>query len=304
MNYVVFDLEWNQPLSYKSTIRSPLWLKGEIIEIGAVKLNNKFNVVDTFKIMVTPKYYTKMKRNVSKITKIRTSDLQYGFPFEKALDYFRRWCGEKFVFLTWGYDDVPMLRDNLMLHNLSAEWIPKSYNIQPIFDNQITKENRQCSLFYAMEKLEEYQFEAHDALNDARSAARICMHLNMYEGFNSYASIKNKSKPTDDDYKHKKLYVSRIEAKSDFQTKKLVCPFCGEQVICDKWLSYKTDRVIAMTACTCGEEYFVRLKICRTENNMFYVNRKIYALDDKLRAYYDERLTKYTERNKRKKRSV
>ena len=88
MNYIVLDLEWNQPIYKKSTIKNPVLLKGEIIQIGAVKLNSKFNVIDTFTIMVAPKYYTIMKKNVSKITKIRTRDLQLGFPFEKALDYF------------------------------------------------------------------------------------------------------------------------------------------------------------------------------------------------------------------------
>lgn len=57
MNYIVLELEWNQPYSMKSMIRSPVYLQGEIIQISAVKLDEQFNLLDTFKIMVTPKYY-------------------------------------------------------------------------------------------------------------------------------------------------------------------------------------------------------------------------------------------------------
>ncbi len=39
MNYVVVDLEWNQAMSSKSSVfnKLPIKLRGEIIEIGAVK---------------------------------------------------------------------------------------------------------------------------------------------------------------------------------------------------------------------------------------------------------------------------
>ena len=41
MNYIVVDLEWNQAMSSKSSVfnKLPIKLRGEIIEIGAVKLD-------------------------------------------------------------------------------------------------------------------------------------------------------------------------------------------------------------------------------------------------------------------------
>ena len=110
MNYIVLDLEWNQPFDMKSMVRSPVRLHGEIIQIGAVKLDESYHILDTFKIMVSPKHYTKMHKKVTKLTGITTEDLQYGFQFPVAFKYFRKWCGEEFAFLTWGPDDVEMLR--------------------------------------------------------------------------------------------------------------------------------------------------------------------------------------------------
>ena len=53
---IVLDLEWNQPFSTRSMVTTPVRLPGEIIQIGAVKLNEQLEIVDTFKVMVKPKY--------------------------------------------------------------------------------------------------------------------------------------------------------------------------------------------------------------------------------------------------------
>ena len=54
MNYVVVDLEWNQAMSSKSSVfnKLPIHLGGEIIEIGAVKLNEDMTPGEEFTIDV------------------------------------------------------------------------------------------------------------------------------------------------------------------------------------------------------------------------------------------------------------
>ena len=97
---IVLDLEWNQPFSMRSMITTPVRLHGEIIQIGAVKLNEQLEIVDTFKVMVKPKYYPYMHRKISRLTQIANADLAYGFPFKQAFAYFTAWCPEDAVFLT------------------------------------------------------------------------------------------------------------------------------------------------------------------------------------------------------------
>lgn len=99
---IVLDLEWNQPFSTRSMVTTPVRLPGEIIQIGAVKLNERLEIVDTFKVMVKPKYYPHMHRKIARLTQISNADLAYGFPFKQALAYFTAWCPEDAVFLTWG----------------------------------------------------------------------------------------------------------------------------------------------------------------------------------------------------------
>ena len=57
MNFVVLDMEWNQPWpgspSAKKTL--PVAIRGEIIQIGAVRIADHTRVADEFQIMIKPK---------------------------------------------------------------------------------------------------------------------------------------------------------------------------------------------------------------------------------------------------------
>ena len=140
---IVLDLEWNQPFSMRSMITTPVRLHGEIIQIGAVKLNEQLEIVDTFKVMVKPKYYPYMHRKISRLTQISNADLAYGFPFKQAFAYFTAWCPEDAVFLTWGNEDFKVLHSNISVHKIKGYHLPKAYDVQRAFSRQIVKERRQ-----------------------------------------------------------------------------------------------------------------------------------------------------------------
>ena len=66
MNYVVVDLEWNQAMSSKSSVfnKLPIHLRGEIIEIGAVKLTEAMQSGEEFTVDVKPVYFRRMHYKV------------------------------------------------------------------------------------------------------------------------------------------------------------------------------------------------------------------------------------------------
>ena len=72
MDYIIFDLEWNQPysndISFMKRARMPL--TGEIIQIGAIKLNENLEIVDSFTMYVKPKYLPHMHKHVKAHTAI------------------------------------------------------------------------------------------------------------------------------------------------------------------------------------------------------------------------------------------
>lgn len=82
MQYIILDLEWNQPLSKQQMVRKPFKLRGEIIQIGAVKVDENMQTIDTFGIMIKPKHYCTMNKKVQELTDITDAHLATGVLFE------------------------------------------------------------------------------------------------------------------------------------------------------------------------------------------------------------------------------
>ena len=58
MDYIVMDLEWNQcPYGKGNEAKG---LPFEIIEIGAVKLNEDFEIIDKFSEIIKPRIYKQL----------------------------------------------------------------------------------------------------------------------------------------------------------------------------------------------------------------------------------------------------
>ena len=163
-------------------------IRGEIIQIGAVRVTEEQFVADEFQILIKPKYYRHLNRRVSKLTGIKESRLrEEGIPFDEAIAQFRQWCGEDIVFLTWGFDDIGILRENLQLHGLEVDWTEKWYNAQMIFNAQTDGSTAQKALKTAMEIFGiEATRPAHDALGDAYHTALICAMLDLKKGQREY----------------------------------------------------------------------------------------------------------------------
>ena len=92
MNYIVFDLEWNQSAEGKEC--SVEHMPFEIIEIGAVKLNRQMKQISEFHRLVRPKAYKEMHFKISEVTHMDMEELsRKGQPFPVVMEDFRNWCG-------------------------------------------------------------------------------------------------------------------------------------------------------------------------------------------------------------------
>ena len=89
--HIILDFEMN-PVSKKNAA-ARAELKREIIEIGAVKLNSKYEVVDRFSCFIKPAYSTCVTDYITKLTGIRTCDVHGAVNYEKALEMFNTWIG-------------------------------------------------------------------------------------------------------------------------------------------------------------------------------------------------------------------
>ncbi|MBR3149926.1 MAG: exonuclease domain-containing protein [Eubacterium sp.] len=114
MYYIIFDFEWNN--AYSHAVHN---FMNEIIEIGAVKLDEKLNIVDTFKQMVTPQFTKKLSGRCKRLTGITNEELkENGVKFNSAFSDFSRWsAGDNNVFMSWSNSDLYVLSTNFLQNN-------------------------------------------------------------------------------------------------------------------------------------------------------------------------------------------
>lgn len=109
LQYIVMDFEMN-PVSKKNReARSKL--HREIIEIGAVKLDEDHNVVDKFKCYVKPQFNSEITPFITRLTGITSYEVCEASGFEDALYAFEKWIGydTPSKIYSWSFSDLDQL---------------------------------------------------------------------------------------------------------------------------------------------------------------------------------------------------
>lgn len=304
MDYIVLDMEWNQPWpgSPSSQKVLPVEIRGEIIQIGAVRLTQDRVVADEFQIMVKPKYYRRLNRRVSKLTGIKESRLrEEGVAFPEAMERFREWCGEDIVFLTWGFDDIGILRENLRLFSLDESWTDRWYNAQMIFNAQTDGSTAQKALKTAMEMFGiEASRPAHDALGDAYHTALICARLDLEKGTGEYGKAL---RDHENGFHGAELpgcltrqvfrdYVNKQAALAAMGGSENLCPVCGRQMLGSRWFSQPGRRYMDMAVCPEHGKFLVRVRLSQQQDGLFRVSRLVYDGSSEAAEAYARRAEK------------
>lgn len=283
MYYITLDLEWNQAYAEKALAvqkRLSRRLRGEVIQIGAVKLDKNMNPCGSYQIIVKPKYFKKIHKHVSVLTGITQEQMDLGVSLPEAAEKFRKWCGKDFVFLTWGPDDIPMLKENFRVHDLPSSWLDATYDLQLIFNRQTDDGAKQRSLEYAMEYFEiPLTLPAHDALNDAYFTALVAAKLNVQEGIRTYnerrgvlleESVIGDADAGDDGY------VTIGEMLDDVCVKSPRCPICsGTLTQSLKCLHSKGQRYSFLYNCKKDGNMILSLKLHRNFNETWRAKRTL-----------------------------
>ena len=302
MHYIIFDMEWNQPMCADRLVTKPVDLHGEIIQIGAVKLDGDKQILDTCNLLIKPKFYKKMHWSVSRLTRIRTADLENGCSFLDAMEKFRKFMGEDAVLCTWGPDDMGILRNNLLVHGIGTEWLPQNYDLQLIYDMELAKINRQVSLEEAMEFLQEELLPSHDALNDALNTAKVCKYLDFPDVFRHYEQREREYEcrlaGAEEIVYCQKSYSDKDKALEDRELLSFVCPMCKEQGDLSGAVLQNGNKYVAVGTCPNGHGWFARIKLIRDEGEGIHAVRYLYELTEERAESY--RLKKQRHEKKQK----
>ncbi len=116
MNIVILDLEWNG--SYSKKVHHYV---NEIIEFGAVKFDEDFNILGEFSLLVKPEIGRKLSKHIAELTHITNDELfKVGVSFTEACERFNEFA-EGCPILTWGTSDVLTLMDNYSYYTGDSE---------------------------------------------------------------------------------------------------------------------------------------------------------------------------------------
>ncbi len=320
MPYIVIDLEWNQAMSSKSSVFNhlPIHLRGEIIQIGAVKLNDDFTPGEEFQCDVRPVWFRKMHYKVKKLTGFDNERLSHGLPFPEAIEKFTAWCGPDCTFMTWGYDDRGIMEQNLIIHDLEIDWLGEWINLQLIYNRQTDGDKNQKSLETAMEHFGiEQTRTAHDALGDAYNTALVCSRLDLADGIQNYSDIlachthhakscgsDGHSGPAPLQRGVSAQYYTR-EALWEFEENASIkCPVCAEVMERTKWLSQGDHRYMGLA--TCGEHgnFLLRFRIRHEEDGTWRANHLLYEADEAMVQSFRDKQTNPRRRRRRSRKKT
>ena len=179
MKHIVVDLEMNE-ISRKYREVKAL-CKMEIIEIGAVLLDENYTEIGHFKTLVKPQFNEEIEPLFERITGITTKMVENAPVFEDGLKMFLSWCqsvNDDIQLYQWSDSDLIQLTKEMCLkevvlsekeQHLLADWndFQKEYGDKLMLHRQVSLKN---AIMYAGL---DFEGKEHDALCDARNTGTL-----------------------------------------------------------------------------------------------------------------------------------
>ena len=176
--YVVVDLEMCK-VPYENRKGKYHW-GNETIQIGAVLLDEQYQIIDEFNTYVTPEF-GRLDWYISDLTGIKQQDLKNAPVMKDALMSFVSWIPEQARVVSWSDNDLKQIiheadSKNIVIDRLNVifeEWI----DCQKIFSEKI-KDAKNYSLFEALVATDIMQEgQEHNGLVDATNTAKLFAKL-------------------------------------------------------------------------------------------------------------------------------
>lgn len=322
MNYIVFDLEWNQsPQGKEGTIAH---FPFEIIEIGAVKLDEQFRPLDEFHQLIRPVVYPQLHYKIFEVTHLSMDLLRRdGIPFAEAAAQFLRWCGEDYRFVTWGSMDLTELQRNMTYHGMELPFsMPVLYyDLQKLYSLLYGDGKEKLSLDQAVDALGimvDEQRPFHHALDDAFYTGQVMGRMK-FEEVKEFISMDYYQLPRTEKeqvfltFPGYTKFVSREfstkeEAMTDKQVSAVVCCRC-KRTLRKKVRWFSANPKLYLCLAVCPEHGLVRgkIRVKKAESGNIFVIRTVKPINEEqaelIMEKRDEARKRRTEKNKQKRQA-
>lgn len=318
MNYIVMDLEWNQ--SNTGLEEEVANLPFEIIEIGAIKLNDSGVMMGEFSQLIKPSVYREMHQVTSKLIHLQMQELERGRPFEQVAREFLEWCGEeKYLFCTWGSLDLTELQRNMKFYHMT----PMSngpiafLDVQKLFSLAYEDGKSRRALEYAVDmKNLEKDIPFHRAFSDAYYTAKIfrmilednpdVLKKLSYDVFHPPVDRESEVKVQFDTYMKyiSREFDSKTDAFADREVSSSKCYICHRNLRKKiKWFSPNGRHYYCLAYCEKHGYLKGKIRIRKSENGKIYIVKTTKLISQQEAELVRERSTRAKELRKRRSHS-
>lgn len=282
MNYIILDLEWDSAYCKKNGR-----FVNQILQIGAVKLDDNFKNVGKFSKTVRSSFSKKVSNRFANLTGITTEDMLKGIPFAQAVNLYNEWAGEDYITLTWSNSDLFTIIENsrLFLDDKTTFKIGRYVDLQKYFQNEMKLKGmkivNQISLSAAAEMLSvpTDKFDLHTAVDDSKITAEILKRTYNEERFKEY--IKDTTNPEFfRKLTFKNYYLSKLNSKEiKPQHLEFNCDKCGLAVPPLKKFKYRNHWFLNEFKCdNCGNSFLGRVMFKMTYGGLKVTKRIIHPV--------------------------
>lgn len=292
MNYIIMDLEWNQ--SNTGTEKEVRELPFEIIEIGAIKLNKDHKMIDEFSELIKPVVYKEMHHITRKLIHLQIEELEKGRPFPEVMGQFLNWCGEDYIFCTWGPLDLTELQRNIRFYGMKPLCDrPMAFlDVQKLFSIVYEDSKTRRALEYAVDFLEmEKDIPFHRAFSDAYYTAKILAGLPdpaieklvSYDVFMTPKTREDEIHVIFDSYAKyiSREFADKTEALADREVSSTKCYLCHKNLRKKiKWFSPNGRHYYSLAYCDKHGYMKGKIRIRKAESDRVYVVKTLKFISE------------------------
>lgn len=317
MNYIVMDLEWNQSTNGHREVPG---IPFEIIEIGAIKLNNNGVIISEFNRLIKPSVYHEMHQITGRLIHLQMQQLQQGDPFPEVMESFRQWQGEQeFLFCTWGGSDLTELQRNMRYYNMTpmSDGPLAFLDVQKLFSLAFEDGKARRSLESAVDMLKlEKDIPFHRAFSDAYYTSKLLSHIILkrrdvlknvsFDVFRPPASRETEIKIRFDNYAKyiSREFAGKAEAFADKEVLSSKCYLCHRNLKKKlKWFTLNGKHYYCVAYCEKHGYFKNKLRLRKSENDKVYVVKTTRQITPEEVALLKERNEHAKEIHRRRNRS-
>lgn len=294
MDYVVFDLEWNQSNNGKEEEIKEIPF--EIIEIGAVKLDENFQLKDKFHHLIKPKIYHEMHDITKRLIHIKMEELENEKYFPDVIKEFLTWCGKDYIFCTWGPLDLTELQKNMKFYKMPplTDRPIKFYDVQKLFSICFEDKKTRRALEHAVDVLAiEKDIPFHRAFSDAYYTAKVLSKIEesvlKNYSFDVFVTPKTKKEEIKVIFENYMKYISRefddkLDILSDKEIMSMKCYICKKDVKQKiTWFTPNSKHYYSAGCCNVHGYIKAKIRIKKSENDkVFAVKTLKFISEDEL----------------------